>query len=285
MKYLLFIYTLLLSLNALSQNNTPTRDYNDFLETRIFSSEKNSIKDDNINHIDIGYSHEKASFIKLSTKETTVFDRKNGDTSQSFLHKEDNYYFDLNFEGDKYILSQNYPWLHIPDINDINPESLPKNDEINYLSTISIYRDSTIYYFTKHKDFYGKVIPLWGFPAKYLGSIEARQQQIAKELSVIQSDAVNDSICVLEIIILKNGEVTDVKSIGGKNSELNDIAKKAIFLDKNKDFGQYKPTWRAAIMYNSGRPIDTKLKMFIKLKKDGNVEILLPKTMRNFTGN
>lgn len=285
MKYLLFIYTLLLSLNALSQNNTPKRDYNEFLETRIFSSEKNSIKDDNINHIDIGYSHEKVSFIKLFTKETTIFDRKNGDTSQSFLHKEDNYYFDLNFEGDKYILNQNYSWLHIPDIRDINPESLPKNDEINYLSTISIYRDSTIYYFTKHKDFYGKVIPLWGFPAKYLGSIEARQQQIAKELSVIQSDAVNDSICVLEIIILKNGEVTDVKSIGGKNSELNDIAKRAIFSDKNKDFGKYKPTWRAAIMYNSGRPMDTKLKMFIKLKKDGSIEIALPKTMRNFTGN
>jgi hypothetical protein len=80
-------------------------------------------------------------------------------------------------------------------------------------------------------------------------------------------------------------QVTDVKSIGGKNSVLNDIAKRAIFLDKNKDFGKYKPTWTAAIMYNSGRSIDTKLKMFIKLKKDGNVEILLPKTMRNFTGN
>ena len=159
------------------------------------------------------------------------------------------------------------PWLHLPDIKDIHPESLPKNDEINYLSRITIYRDSTIYFFTKHNDFYGKVIPLWGFPAKYLGSIEARQQQIAKELSVIQSDTVNDSVCVLEIIILKNGQLTDVKSIGGKNSELNDIAKRVIFWDKNKDFGKYKPKWRAAIMFNSGRPMDTKLKMFIKLKK------------------
>ncbi|MEJ5147505.1 hypothetical protein [Sphingobacterium sp. MYb388] len=285
MKYLLFFCTLLLSLNVLSQNNTAKREYNEFLETRIFSSVKNSIKDDNITHIYVGYSNEKAYFIKLFTKKTTTFDRKNGDTSQSFLHKENNYYFDLNFEGDKYILNQNYPWLHLPSIEDIYPKNLPKNDEINYLSKISIYRDSTIYYFTTHKDFYGQIMPLWGFPAKYLGSIEAREQQIAKELSLNQSDAVNDSICVLEIIILKTGKVTDVKSIGGKNSELNDIAERAIFLDKNKDFGKYKPKWRAAIMYDSGRPMDTKLKMFLKLKKDGSVEISLPKTMRNYTGN
>lgn len=109
MKYLLIFYTLLLSLNVLSQNKIAKRDYTEFIETRVFSSEKNSVKDDNITHIDVGYSNEKASFIKLFTKETTIFDRKNGDTSQSFLHKEDNYYFDLNFEGDKYILNQNYP--------------------------------------------------------------------------------------------------------------------------------------------------------------------------------
>lgn len=270
MKILLFFLSILLCLNGFSQNNSANTESKKYDKVKIFSSEKNSINDNNITYIDVSYADQQASSVKLYTKNITIF---NG-------LKEDNYYFDLNFDGDRYILNQNYAWLHLPDIKEIHAQNLPKNGDLKYIGRVSMYEDSTLYYFTKDKDYYQN-IPLWAFPAKYVGNIDTLQQQIAKELNAIHTD----SVCVLEIIILKTGEVKDVKSIGGKNSDLNNIAKRVILLEKNRNFDKYKSKWKAAISYNTGRPMETKTKIFIKLKKDCSIEILLPKTMRNFTGN
>lgn len=274
MKIFLFSLSVLLWLNGFSQNNSTNKEANKYKEVKIFSSEKNPIKDENIAFIDVTYADQQASYVKLFTKNITIF---NG-------IKENHYYFDLNFKGDRYILNQNYSWFHLPDVKGINPQNIPKNGDTNYISRISFYRDSTLYYFTKHKDFQ-QIIPLWMFPAKYLGSIDTLQQQIAKQLSTIQSDSVTDSICVLEIILSRTGEVKEIKSIGGKNSNLDNTSKRIMLLEKNRKFDKYKYKWEPAVVYSSGRPIDTKVKMFIKLREDGSIEILLPKTMQNLTGN
>ncbi|OOG20039.1 hypothetical protein BWD42_09205 [Sphingobacterium sp. CZ-UAM] len=268
MKFFLLFLTVLFSLNGSSQENG---------QIKVLSLEKETIKDDNVNYINVIYANQKASYIKIFSIKTTQF---NG-------WKEDHNYFDLNFEGDRFILHQDYPWLNLPNIQEVQAKYLNANlnANIKYLNKASLYRDSSVYYFSDNIDFYGK-IPPWGFPAKYLGDINNLQQQIATQVSSLGANALIDSVCVFELIISRSGELKSINLIGGTESDLSNIVKAIFLLKENRYFDNSKKVkWSPAIIYSSGRPIETKLKVFVKVNKDKSVQILLPKTMRNFTGS
>ena len=276
MKFFLLLLTFLFSLNGFSQtNNAEISQENE--QIKVLSLEKEPIKDDYINYVDVIYSNQKASYIKIYLREITQFNGLD----------EDHKYYDLNFEGDRFILNQNYPWLNLPDIKEIQAKYLNAdlNNTIKYLSKISLYRDSAVYYFSDNIDFHGN-IPPWGFPVKYLGDINNLQQQIATQLSSLGANALIDSVCVFELIISRSGELKSINLIGGTESDLSNIVKATFLSKENRYFGNSKKvTWYPAIIYSSGRPIETKLKVFVKVNKDKSVQISLPKTMRNFTGS
>lgn len=185
------------------------------------------------------------------------------------------------------MLHQDYPWLNLPNIQEIQAKYLNAdlNNTIKYLSDLSLYRDSTVYYFSDNIDFHGK-IPPWGFLAKYLGDINNLQQQIATQVSALGANALIDSVCVFELIISRSGELKSINLIGGTESDLSNIVKATFLSKENRYFDNSKKvTWKPAIIYGSGRPMETKLKVFVKVNKDKSVQISLPKTMRNFTGS
>ncbi|OOG20042.1 hypothetical protein BWD42_09220 [Sphingobacterium sp. CZ-UAM] len=267
MKFFLLLLTFLFSLYGFSQENG---------QIKVLSLEKEPIKDDNVNYIDVVYANQKASYIKIFFKKITQFNGFN----------EDHKYYDLNFEGDRFVLHQDYPWLNLSDIQKIQAKYLNANlnANIKYLNKVSLYRDSAVYYFSDNIDFYGK-IPPWCFPAKYLGDINNLQQKIATQVSSLGANALIDSVCVFELIISVDGELKSIKLIGGTESDVSNIIKAAL-LKENRYFDNSKKVkWCAAIRFNTSRPIETKLKVFVKVNKDKSVQILLPKTMRNFTGS
>lgn len=276
MKFFLLLLTFLFSLYGVSPDyNVKISQENG--QIKVLSLEKQSIKVDNVNYIDVVYANQKASYIKIFSRKITLLNGLN----------EDHKYYDLNFEGDRFVLHQDYPWLNLPDIQKIQAKYLNANlhANIKYLNKVSLYRDSAVYYFSDNIDFYRK-IPPWCFPAKYLGDINNLQQQIFTQASSLGANALIDSVCVFELIISVDGELKSIKLIGGTESDLSNIVKAAFLLKENRYFDNSKKVkWNAAIRFNTSRPIETKLKVFVKVNKDKIVQILLPKTMRNFTGS
>lgn len=87
MKFFLLLLTFLFSLYGVSQDyNVKISQENG--QIKVLSLEKELIKDDNVNYIDVVYANQKASYIKIFSRKITLF---NG-------WKEDHKYYDLNFE-------------------------------------------------------------------------------------------------------------------------------------------------------------------------------------------
>jgi hypothetical protein len=275
MKLIFLLLTSLFSFNGFSQTKNVEISHENGL-VKVLSLKSELIKDDNVNYINIIYSNQQASYIKIFLKNISKF---NGIS-------EDNKYYDLNFEGDRFMLYKEYSWLDLPNIQEVQTEYLNANSNTNikYINDVSLYRDSVVYYFSDDIDFQGKT-PLWCFPAKYLGDLNDLQQQIATKLSSIETTTLIDSVCVFELIISVSGELKSIKLIGGTESDLSNIAKATFLSKENRYFDNSKKVkWKSAMRYNSSRPIETKLKVFVKVNKDKSVQIILPKTMRNFTG-
>jgi len=259
-----------------AQTDTLEKSLKNYEGLKILSSLKSSFSNKDVKHIDIGYFHKKPTYIKVYLNDTVQI---NGFRNNS-------QYFDLNFEGDAFMLKQSYPWIDVPSPMHIKAQDIDgkaKNDRY-YIRVVSIYPDSTTFYYSKNIEL-DKDFPNWGFPAKYTGNLNTIQDEISGRLKQNKSGQLQDSVCVFELSVTKQGELASGKLIGGDKSIFTQSAYETIFLKKNKYFEDGRSMWRPAIIYSSGRPIATKLKLFARLNKDGSVLISLPSTLRNFTGN
>lgn len=231
MKFILLFLAFLFSLNGFSQGNNAKVLSQENGRIKVLSLEKEPIKDDNVNYINIIYQNQRASYIKIFSRKISQF---NG-------IDEDHKYYDLNFEGDRFMLNQDYPWLNLPNIQEVQEKYLNAdlNNTIKYISDLSLYRDSAVYCFSDNIDFYGN-IPLWCLPARYLGDINNLQQQIATQVCSLGANALIDSVCVFELIISVDGELKSINHIGGTESELSNIVKATFLLKENRYFDNSK---------------------------------------------
>lgn len=271
MKQSILLLLLFGFLSAKSQTNS----YENYEQLKINSPIKSSL-DRKINYINIGYLDNEASYLKIYLNDSIEF----------YGWKENSQHFDLNFEGDVYMLNQNYPLIDLPSLMHItnqNGYGKAKND-VFYIKEISIYRDSTIFIYLKNKVL-DKGRTLGGFPAKYLGNLKEIEEEIALNLAKNKSIPLKDSVCVFELVVTKQGALESGKLIGGEKSTFTELVYETVFLEKNRNFEDGKSKWKSAITYSSGRPINTKLKLYARVNNDGSVSVGLPSTLRNFTGN
>jgi len=273
--YLLLIVTLG-CLNLNSQANLVKSVPENHQELKVLSLQKSNFEDPDIKYIDIGYFDQKASYVKIYSRNVISLDGR----------KEDSKYFDLNFDGDVYILKQNYPTISLPSPLNITSQNIhgQKNDDFYDIRRISIYPDSTLYYYSINS-FFEKEKTMWGIPAKYKGDIISIQNEISEMMKQNTSIHRSDSIAVFEITITKKGVIKSGVLIGGKSSVFSKYVYETLVKNKNAYFSDGTPKWKPAIIYSSGRPIETKLKVYAKLDKNNTVTIKLPNTLRNFTGN
>lgn len=276
MKAGILLISFLFFLGVKSQIYIDDKSPEDYEELKILSPIKYDLKNRNIKYMDIGYFDKKASYVKIYVNETIQLNGFN----------ENNHYFDLNFEGDMYILKQNYPSINLPSPMRITSQNIygQESNDLYDIRRVSIYPDSTIFFYSKNSIF-DREKTLWGVPAKYIGNLKVIQEEISDNLKQNKLDQLKDSICVFEIVVTKEGELESGKLIGGDKSIFTQSVFETFFLKKNRYFEDSRSMWRPAVIYSSGRPINTKLKLYARLNKNGSVSIKLPNTLRNFTGS
>lgn len=247
-----------------------------YQELKIHSLQKSNFADTEVKYIDIVFFAQKPSYVKVYLNDSILFSD----------FKEDSKYFDLNFDGDAYVWKQNYPDIFLPKPFDLTGQNLygQKNNDFYDIRRISLYPDSTLYYFSININF-DRDKSIWGFPAKYNGNIKSIQNEISELLAQNKSVNLSDSIVVFELTITKQGNIKSVALVGGKESLFSKCVHEIITKYNNVSFADGKSKWNPAIIYSSGRPIETKVKLYAKLDKNNSVIIKLPNTLRNFTGN
>lgn len=269
MKTTIFILYLLLPFNLKSQNQLAENSIKTYEELKITVPQKNEFKSQSLLYFNVGYINRKAAYIKIYENGT-----------------DENKYFDLNFDADKFMLRQNYSSIDLPSPLTVISQDIYANQSKDFyeIRRVSIYPDSTIFFYSKNIVFDEKNT-LWGIPVKYKGNMSEIQKEIADNLKTKEVKNVTDSICVFEFEVTAESELRAGKLIGGKESIFTQTLYDAILLTKNKYFDDGKSKWSPAIVYSSGRPISTKFKLFARLNRNGTVTIKLPISLRNFTGN
>lgn len=278
MKQSILLLLLFSFLSAKSQ--TPNEEVVKVIDSRLITELKavvlkKSILDEKVKNIHFAYFDDEVLYASFQLV----------DTFQFYNWKDDTQYFDLNFEGDVYILNQNYPETELPltmHVSEQTMNGVAKKDNFR-IYHVSVYRDSTVYVYTKNV-LLPKGVRFGALPVRYLGDLKAIEEEIALNLAKDKS-ILKDSVCVFELILTKQQELISGTLIGGKKSIFTDLVYDTMFLNKNRNFEDGKSKWRAAIFASSGRPFTSKFKLYAKLNKDGSVSIKLPKTLGSFTGN
>lgn len=273
-KYILIIAFLCILTEARCQNVDNGIFLGKRKQIKICFPIKNDFGNNNVKKIYLFFHKKEPSFIKVHIVNLTK-------------NIEKNEYYDLGFEGDIFMLKQKYPKIPsplLPVISGQNVYGTKDTTRLFNISSASIYPDSTVLVY--NEGFEEEIEhTYWGVPVKYESSISEIENKIAKQILEFKEDTIADSVVVFEAIVSKEREFKLIGLIGGTPSRFSNIVQK-IFQEKATNYfqnGQSK--WRAAIEYNNGRSIESKIKIYARLNENGSVSIKLPKTLRNFTGD
>lgn len=225
---------------------------------------------------------QKMVFILDSTERVraiSVFYDKNKTNKALFLDSDQQLYnrvFDLRNKADSILFHQEFENLQTPKYPRI--ESRGYNDwridtKLQYnISSIAITQDSTSFSYTRnYKDnSEGSAIPV-----KLLNSFEDLKKNIKQQIKKID---VRDSIVILEAVVSKKmgAKFESIRVLLGERSTFSDAVENSLV-----NFA----TWSPALIRSSGRPIRVKMRIYIRLHENGEVELEIPKRLYNHTGD
>jgi hypothetical protein len=202
-------------------------------------------------------------------------------------------FFDLNFSADRLIFKKDYPKIQYPTREQIEfVKSSIQMDSISYyhLSSVQQFSDSTLFTFRLQPlvprtiaDSTSIIPTSWGRCAEFLGNLRNVENIIAKKMKSIKIKSDIDSIIVFRALVTREeyphmDSLIVEKLLYGKTSKFSDIVKKELVSPKNG-------RWRAAVWANNGQRTTTRIKIFAQLKKNGTVQIQLPRKLGNWTGD
>ena len=204
-------------------------------------------------------------------------------------HDYDRYeHYDLAFEGDAYLFKWKYNLSHyIEPLIYLRNASGRDTSSAFIESSISIFKDTVLCYFKQTRP--GMDVKpsnpegIVGMPARYKGSLELIETKLAKELSEMKNKMGIDSIVVFRATVSKQGVLSAIELIAGKQSLLSNLVQQA-FMPKKDEFGLLPPSadWFAAGIDRGA--IETKIRIYARLNPDGSVTIKTPRRLRTFTG-
>ncbi|OOG20041.1 hypothetical protein BWD42_09215 [Sphingobacterium sp. CZ-UAM] len=202
-------------------------------------------------------------------------------------------FFDFNFKADRIVFNKYYPNIRVPSKKEIEyARSKVHMDSISYyrIGSINQYLDSTTFTFMLDSlrpiplNKFNTVIPtIWGRSAEFIGDLRSVEKEIAKKVKLSKKYRGIDSIIVFHALItrkenpLKDSLIIE-KLLFGKPSKFSDFVKEELASSKNGK-------WRAAVSANNGQRMTTRIKIFAQLKKNGTVELQLPRLLGNWTGD
>ncbi|MFD1772126.1 hypothetical protein [Sphingobacterium suaedae] len=192
--------------------------------------------------------------------------------NQKNSHPQKKEFYDLTFEGDILVLRSRYPTFPIVKSSTfyrITENELNSHD----VHFIRVVRDSVKVRLYGPGDVRGNETRA-GFPARYKGNLDSLAQKIAKELRTDGYGYAIDSVLVYQARVERNGSFVKMSRIVGKVSPFSKILEKAFPLQQWFRPGPVDTAiWKAAIIYTSGAPISTNVRMYAKLNKDGTVTL------------
>jgi len=192
-------------------------------------------------------------------------------------------FYDLDFEGDKYLFRRKYNNqinFILPKINFRTVLGKDVNDLSNTVDMIwaRVYKDSIIYSYEKTKAIYKnnsmdnkETGP--GIPAKYNGDLKKVADSISRQFTVSEHKTAIDSVLIYEAVVQKfgnRGVLNDIKLIAGKPSSFSTAIETGLQATKSN--------WKPAFLH-AGRNINSKIKIYAKLNEDGSVTIQTPRML------
>ncbi|MGO3109947.1 MAG: hypothetical protein ACTIJ8_15915 [Sphingobacterium sp.] len=256
---------------------------------------KNDFKDQHIKSISLLFGSDTLRFATVRPDPTDSSYIQNNFLQSAFASK--NRFYDLGFEADYYVFKNNYPQIQVPKTPDARRMKFAVNGNIETIkhysiSEIRMYTDSTTFIYTHGYKWNEK--SYFGFPAKYKENLEDVEDQISRDMKSSHSDVSIDSVLVYEAVIsLTETEIGRTREeefelkrlLFGRESAFSTVVEKNLKARKINYYNDGKSKWTAAILATSGRPIESKIKVYVRLNKDRSVTIKLPRMLGNFTGD
>jgi hypothetical protein len=196
------------------------------------------------------------------------------------------FFFDFDFEADRLVFAKKYPKMPLPvapsvEVQNINGQK--DRDKLYKIFKIILYADSTTYGYAWNyelkRDAYSSG---YGVHAKFTGNIQEVAAGIAREVATTSIKAPFDSVLVFQSVVEKHkvgpwGQFRMEHLIHGAPSAFSEIAEKYLVNNGSK--------WKAAINATSGGTMSTRVKIYVRLNRDGSVTIELPRYLGSFTGD
>ncbi|TYP92254.1 hypothetical protein BC792_11729 [Sphingobacterium allocomposti] len=179
------------------------------------------------------------------------------------------FFFDFGFIADRIIFKQKYPHMQLSAFPGVRIVYTNMSEQSNKKS-----------YF--------------GVPAKYLGDLKEIETRISRDVMSTNLKTSIDSVLIYEAIVsysplgFSNTQPAKFelqRLLYGQTSVFSDIAEKNLRANETNFYKDGKPKWSPAIQGSSGRPMETKIKVYVRLNTDGSVTLKLPRMLGNFTGD
>lgn len=295
MKQYIIAIIFLCSLNML-QGQHKEDNVNTDLKHRLLVTlpSKNYFNNNYVERIAFAIDGDTISSVSIQPIEDTSY------LKETFLEgafKQKFFFFDFGFIADRVIFKQKYPHIQLSAFPDVRIVDIYDKEDVNKKYTmegVRLYSDSTVYVYTNIYEQSNKK-SYFGFPAKYLGDLKEIETRISRD--VIRSTTLKtsiDSVLIYEAVVsysppdFSNTQPTKFelqRLLYGQTSVFSDIAEKNLRAEETSFYKDGKPKWSPAIQGSSGRPMDTKIKVYVRLNTDGSVTIKLPRMLGNFTGD
>ncbi|WP_286859796.1 MULTISPECIES: hypothetical protein [Sphingobacterium] len=208
----------------------------------------------------------------------------------SFLDKKVNETYNLDFEGDIFILSKKYP-----EIYKLTSESYLKNIAIN--DSLKIDENFKALIFKRERTdfevFNGDldqttkkqlIENIWATPPKLKAGNVDLVNKISSALKNNKLKAPIDSIQVFKVRIDKKGVFKESELLFGRESSFSRLIKKILSDRETFFFKDGTSKFLPAIRLNTAAPFETNLKIYVRLQPDGNIIIKTPLVQRNWSG-
>jgi len=254
---------------------------------------QNHFGDEHIERISFTIDSDTISTVGIHPKYDTAYIKKTflaGVFSQRF------FFYDLDFEGDRLVFKEKYPHIQLPALPSTKVTNRYGKEDTSRkynIEEVHLYLDSTTYVYAHgYKPDHTK--SLYGIPAKYVGDLGDIEARISQDMAAAAASTPIDSTLVYGAVItrfpVEKGMAAREKfELGsllyGKPSVFSEIVKKNLMAHETSFGENGKPKWDFAILGTSGRPIDTRIKIYVHLNKDGSITMKLPRMLGNFTGD
>lgn len=206
------------------------------------------------------------------------------------------FFFDFGFIADRIIFKQKYPHMQLSAFPGVRIVNIYEKEDVNKkytLEGVRLYSDSTVYVYTNMSEQSNKK-SYFGVPAKYLGDLKEIETRISRDVMSTNLKTSIDSVLIYEAIVsysplgFSNTQPAKFelqRLLYGQTSVFSDIAEKNLRANETNFYKDGKPKWSPAIQGSSGRPMETKIKVYVRLNTDGSVTLKLPRMLGNFTGD